>query len=335
MTKRKTVADDEQAQLCKKLKLKPLDNAADAAFSATSSSLEVKITQATQDAHEDTATQEVPSSERRIKRKATDCAESSQAGEPDTKRTKTTTSTPEEPKRRARSPMRLHFKWKDYVPQPEKKIAASQRQWYDAPRQVAELFAAWPETDSETEAKRNGLPSPSSSVHGDAVHQPAALPGAHHLMPSAQPAPQPEGAAGRSEPDSRVPVARLASVSGITQVWSPTSGQPSASRSSSASPPPSWMHASSSRRRLNKGKAPATHSDSEEHQAPRSPEKRMPPLDKKKKKKHGKKQRKAQESGPEAKSLQGFLRSTRSSRRGGKCELWHLGDDGVATCSVN
>ncbi|KAK1240436.1 hypothetical protein MKX07_004464 [Trichoderma sp. CBMAI-0711] len=364
MNKRKSVVDGEQAQSCKKPKLEPLDDAPDtqaldtgttssalsssaapkvsASASASSSSGPASANAATSEAH---GAHGAPAPERRNKRKAADDANSSQAHWPEKKRIQIDWENFDleafEALGRGKSPPKLNFEWKRHVYKPRPPPTPFQQAFRNAPNEVRAIFAAWPQTDSEDERERNGLPSPGSSVNGDAVQQPAAAPapapapGAHYLIsiprPAPQPAPQPEEAAGPSKPNTREPMARHASVSGITQGYSPSS------RSSSASPPPRWMGASSSRPRLNKGKAPATRSGTETRHAPQSSEKQMPPLDKRKKKKtlHGHKHRKDQDSGPHAKHLEGFLLSTRSSRRGGKCELWYLGDDGVATRSVN
>ncbi|KAL7809499.1 hypothetical protein V8C26DRAFT_438421 [Trichoderma gracile] len=358
MNKRKSVVDGEQAQACKKPKLEPLDDAPDAqaldtgtASSALSASAAAKPSASASASDPASANagpsqahgaQGVPASERPNKRKAADEAGPSQAREPKKKRLEIDWENFDleafEALGRGKSPPKYNFKWKEHNYKPRPPPTPLQQAVRNAPREVHAIFAAWPQTDSEDERERNGLPSPSSSVNGDAVQQPAAAPGAHYLISIPPPPPQPEVATGRNEPNSREPTARHASVSGITQRYSPASpGQPSASRMSSASPPPRWMEASSSRPRLNKGKAPATRSGTKARHAPQSPEKRMPPLEKRKKKKknHGHRRRTDQDSGPDAKYLGSFLRSTRSSRRDGKCELWYLGDDGAATRTVN
>ncbi|TFB00015.1 hypothetical protein CCMA1212_008253 [Trichoderma ghanense] len=359
MNKRKSVVDGEQAQPCKKLKLKTLDDAPDdaqaldagtassipsssaapkASASASASVFDpVSSNAGTSKAHDAPC---APASERPNKRKAADDAESSQAREPKKKRVEIDWDNFDleafEARGRGKSPPKFNFQWKEHVYKPRPPPTPLQRAVRNAPREVHGLFAAYPETDSEVERERNGLPSPGSSVDGDAVQQPAAnAPGTHHLISIPRPAPQPEGAAGHNEPDSREPMAGHASGSSTRHTSiHPTLGQPSASTRAPASPP--WSRGPfTNLHRINMGKAPATRSGIERRQAPQSPEKRTSPLEKKNKKQKNNSHRTAQESGPEAKSLQGFLRSTRSSRRGGKCELWYLGDDGVATCSVN
>ncbi|KAL6856317.1 hypothetical protein J3F83DRAFT_752994 [Trichoderma novae-zelandiae] len=352
MNKRKSVVDGEQAQPCKKLKLKPLDDVAGAQRFGTETTSSLPSSSAApeastsasagaSEAHDARNAPDAPASERPSKRKAADAAESSQSGERKKKRVEIDWDNFDleafEARGRGRSPPKYHFKWKEHNYQPPPPMTASQRAFQSAGREVQDLFAGYPPTDSEDERERNGLPSPGSSNHGGAAQDTVEVPGTQYLIPIPRPVPQPERAASRNEQNSRGRMGGDASGSGTTQASIPASpGRPSALRSLSASPPRA-EDASSSRHRSNKGKSPATRSGIEKRDAPHSREKQVPPLDKRKKKKenNGQRQPTDQESSPDAKRLEGFLRSRRSSRRGGQCELWCLGDGGVATRSVH
>ncbi|PTB63352.1 hypothetical protein BBK36DRAFT_1171594 [Trichoderma citrinoviride] len=212
MNKRKSGADDEQAQLCKKLKLKPLDGAADAdtldagtasstasssAAPKASSSVSAFVKTEVSEAHEASnahGTRGVPASERPNKRKAVDDAESSRPAEPKKKRVEIDWENFDlekfEARGRGKSPPKYNFQWKEHVYKPRPPLTPFQRAFRNAPREVHQIFAAWPDTDSEDERKRNGMLSPSSSVNGDAVQQPVAVPGAHDLISTPRPTAQ-------------------------------------------------------------------------------------------------------------------------------------------------
>ncbi|PTB72282.1 hypothetical protein M440DRAFT_1310357, partial [Trichoderma longibrachiatum ATCC 18648] len=239
MNKRKSAVDGEQAQTCKKFKLETLDDAPDvqaldagtgsstpsssaapkASVSASASgsvSVAAPSSTGTSKAHDAPDAPDAPASERPNKRKAGGDAESSQARKPKKKRLEIDWENFDleafEALGRGKSPPKFNFQWKEHVYKPRPPPTPLQQAIRNAPREIHAQFAAYPETDSEVEQKRNGLPSPGSSVDGDAVPQPAANPlGAHYLISIPHPAPQPEGAAGRSEPDSRASVAGRAS----------------------------------------------------------------------------------------------------------------------------